>query len=164
MMLQLQSYAGLSLSQGRGAAFFLFVSAGLLASFSWTSLRPGCDLLGETSARERSQRPRPGTSPAVAIGRRAPARAAAGCVQLFHFIYPWIILSPACKCLAFCCFTASFWGPFQHWPRVAERGDSAPRRAKYGVPDSRQPWSFPRAISTFRRWTLRARSKSAMAP
>ena len=117
MMLQLQSYAGLSLSQGRGAACFLFVSAGLLASFSWTSLRPGCDLLGETSAREHSQRPRPGTSPAVAIGRRAPARAAAGCVHLFHFIYPWIILSPACKCLAllYCFFLGTV-------PALAESG------------------------------------------
>lgn len=45
-----RSNTSLSLSRGRGAAWSLRISVELLAPFSWTSQRPGCDLSGETHA------------------------------------------------------------------------------------------------------------------
>ena len=125
----------LSLSRERGAEWFLPISAERLAFFSCTSPLSGCDFPGKVEAR----------APALHSER--------------HLLEPFLLLrsdtvllpkpplvlstsyvslsfdhfdSPSCKCLAFCCFTTSFWGQFQHLPRPAERGDWALRRVKYG--------------------------------
>lgn len=131
-----RSEANLSLSRGKGAAWFLPVSVERLASFSCTSQCSGCDFPGESGDPHACLRscPPPGASRVCCCD--SPTRPSSNCgrfrLPLTLHLSVDHLDSPSCKCLAFRCFTASFWGHFQHLPRPAKGGDCARRRAKYG--------------------------------